>query len=164
MSNEPQMRKRISIPKEFGPNQRQALADKVISFIQERTDSGKDVNNRSFAKYSADYIASPEFKQAGKSPDHVNLRLSNDMMDSLELLSHGSGYITIGYQADTESNNKAIWNEASDNGPSRKFVGISDSDLEKLIAEVNIEDPGVDNSLNTIASQAASNILKRLGF
>ena len=164
MSNESQLKKRIEIPKEFGPTERQALASKVIEHIQKRTENNLDIENKKFTKYSDAYINSPAFKIAGKSPTDVNLKLSGEMMQSIELIAHGNGFIQIGFESGTEANNKAVWTQADDNGPSRMFLGVDDKILERLIAEVNVESPDLNNFAQDLASKTAKSILKRLGF
>lgn len=157
---EPQKRKRIEVPKDLSKEARVVLATNVIDYIKERTEKSKDVDGKKFEPYSQSYINSPEFKIAGKSKNHVDLRLSNEMMESMELLDQGPGYIVIGYEEGTFANDKAVWNERSDNGPSRKFVGISDKDLEVQIAKARVE----TNETNVVASTLASRILKGFGL
>lgn len=158
--SEPQKKKRIAIPKDLTEEARITLANNVIEYIKERTDKNLDIDKKRFHKYSESYINSPDFKAAGKSPNDVNLRLSNEMMESMELIDQGPGYITIGYQEGTAANDKAVWQERSDNGPSRMFVGISDKDLEVQIAKARIDSGIIDKA----ASGLANNILKKFGL
>lgn len=161
---EPQLKKRISIPKSLSNEARNALAENIIQFIKDRTANNKDVEGKKFHKYSDSYIASPDFKNAGKSANDVNLRLTDEMMESIELIDQGSGYITIGFKENTNANNKGVWAQRSDNGPSRMFLGISDKDLEKVLAKTQLEVPSTNSALSTAANSLTESILKRFGL
>ena len=161
---EPQLKKRLNIPRDFDSGQRRSLANKVILFIQERTSRGLDIEGNSFAPYSESYVDSKDFSLAGKSKSRVNLRLTDEMMESIELLDHGVGYIVIGFEANSEANNKAVWNQRSDNGPSRMFLGVNDADLERLISQVRVESPESFRAAESVSGSIVQNIIKRLGL
>ena len=75
------------------------------------------------------------------------------MMNSLEVLDSQSGTLSIGF-SDPEAAKKAEWAAASDNGPSRKFLGVSDKELSTILGEYAAS-PGASNSL-------AMDILQRI--
>lgn len=163
---EPQLKRRLTIPRDFSDQERRTLATLVIQFIQDRTQRGKNVNNQSFQPYSQSYKDSKEFEIAGKS-SKVNLSQTGDTIASIELLSHGPGYITIGYLAGSFENDKAVWIQRSDNGASRIFLGLTDKDLDRFISQVKSErtSDGDDSAARRLANQLiVSNILKRLGI
>lgn len=158
---EPHLFKKIEIPSDLSRDARIALADEIVSFIKERTDRNLDINGAKFAAYSPEYVASADFKAAGKSKGDVNLRLTNEMMDSIQVLDISQSSITIGFDAGSPANDKGVWNQASDNGPSRKFLGVNEKDLEKLIAKVKIE----TSTVSTEQSNSIANaILRSFGF
>jgi hypothetical protein len=136
------------------------LGELVIDRIKERTDNGLDINNKPFAPYSKSYAGSKDFSIAGKTKGNVNLQLTGEMLRSLELLEHSTGSITIGYKVGTSENDKAAWAVASDNGPSRRFVGLPEKDLDLLIKQVNLQ--RVDEE-DEVTSRLATRILARLG-
>jgi len=163
---EPQLKRRLTIPRDFTSQERRTLATLVIQFIQDRTQSGKDINNRSFPGYSESYKDSKEFELAGKT-SRVNLSQTGDTIASIELLSHGPGYITIGYLAGSFENDKAVWLQRSDNGVSRKFLGLTDKDLDRFISQIQRErsPDGGDSAARRLANNLiVDNILKRLGI
>lgn len=131
----------ITVPKRFGPTERLAIAQEVIDFIIKRSQSGKDIDGNPFPKYSPQYTKSLDFKVAGKSKGKVNLTLSGDMLNSIKLLSHGSGQLTVGFdRGDSENNGKAEGNQLGtygkktpDKKKARPFLGISKDDLRKII-------------------------------
>ena len=163
---EPQLKRRLSIPRDLSSDDRVKLAELVINFIQDRTNKGKDINNKPFQTYSQDYIESRDFKTAGKSR-RVNLSQTGDTIASIELLSHGSGYITIGYDAGSHENDKAVWLQRSDNGASRKFLGIDDVSLSKFVKQIQRENPTTkdnERSIRDARNTTVANILKLFGL
>lgn len=136
--SEPQQKVKLSIPESFNETDRVQLGELVIDHILERTSQGLDKNNKGFTAYAKSYSGSKDFRLAGKSKSTVNLQLTGDMLQSMTLLDHGTGYITVGYESGTDANDKADWAAASDNGPSREFVGIKESNLNLLVEQVNL--------------------------
>jgi hypothetical protein len=135
-----QQKVKIKIPKDYNPQEREALSIEIIDQIIERTQSGKDKKGNAFAGYSKGYTDSLDFKLGGKSKK-VNLELSGEMLNSMTLLTHSSGSITIGYtKDDTFNNGKAEGNikgtygqKKPIKGKARDFLGISNSELDEII-------------------------------
>lgn len=132
-------REKIKISKKHGALSRVAIAKEVIDYIIKRTEQGKDKDEVKFQGYSESYKKSLDFKIAGKSPNKVNLRLTNEMMNSLKLLSHKPGEITIGYdKSDTDLNGKVEGNRLGTYGQKkpvtrpRDFLGIKETKLKKI--------------------------------
>lgn len=133
---------RVDAPDDFTPAMREALGREVTEFIRKRSESGKDKNNRSFPKYSKSYKDSLDFKNAGKT-GKVDLTLSGDMLIALDVLSHTSGSVLIGYENGSEENAKADGNVRGTYGntkpiPGKKrdFMGITSRDLKSLTDKV----------------------------
>jgi hypothetical protein len=129
------MRTKVKIPKELGPEERQLIAQDIIDFIIERSSRGLDKNNKKFKKYTKQYA---DIKGVGTG--EVDLVLSGDMMDELDLISHRSGEILIGYDRDSDINGKVEGNVKGTYGSDepkkpRDFLGISEKDLEKILSE-----------------------------
>lgn len=131
-------RVKIQIPKGYKPSEREAIADEIIDFIVERTQSGKDKNNQNFPGYSKAYKNSLDFKIAGKT-SKVDLTLSGDMLTSIQVLNHKNGELTVGFdRSDSENNAKATGHITGVYGNSNKvkkrdFLGITNGDLKKRI-------------------------------
>jgi len=157
---EPQLKKRIQIPKDLSASERKSVALDVINFIKQRTDKGIDANGRKFAPYSNSYVKSTDFEIAGKSKSEVNLRLSDEMMESIELLDSGNGYIVIGFESGTPANDKAVWAQRDDNGPKRAFLDIAENDLERIIASTTVADSAIAEESLSLAQR----ILRNLGL
>lgn len=134
---------KIKVPDYFDDEERRELADEIIAHIRKRTESGRDKDGAKFPPYSKSYINSLEFKLAGKSKSRVNLRLSGEMVEALDLLSHKKKEIVIGFERGSVENAKADGNirgtYGGDEKPSkaRDFLGISDTELDRLIARID---------------------------
>jgi hypothetical protein len=119
--------KTIFIPNEFTADQREEIGEDIVFHIRQRTESGLSVNNRPFAGYSKNY----------EKTGTVDLRFSGDMMADLEVLSHGPGFIKIGF-TDSSSDEKAEWiqkptGQKAGKQPPREFVGIAAKDLNRIL-------------------------------
>lgn len=130
----------IEIPRQYGPAEREAIAQEIVEFIRNRTAQNRDKNNRQFAAYSESYVGSFPFKVAGKSRGDVNLVLSGDMMSAMDALSHKPGRVVIGFQNGTVENAKADGNIRGTYGTprpipgkARDFLGISKRDLKEEV-------------------------------
>lgn len=123
---EPSQSKVIQIPMRFSGRQRKQIGEAVIAFIKRRTQSGIDVNGNLFAAYS------PAYEKSGT----VDLTVTEQMLNSLELLSHGPGFIRIGF-GNSSANNKAGYLQnprgQKSGTPARRFVGISPGDLNRIL-------------------------------
>jgi len=167
-----QQKVKIKIPKDYSPQEREALAIEVIDQIIDRTQSGKDKKGNNFAGYSKGYTESFDFKLSGKSKSKVNLTLSSEMLNALTLLNHSSGSLTIGYTKDDEFNNdkaegniKGTYGQKKPiKGKARDFLGISKSEL-KEITDKHPTSKGSKNSdllTSLIATKAASDLADNL--
>lgn len=124
---EPSQNKIITIPADYTASQREVIGERILSHIRRRTREGLDINNRLFPGYS------PNYEKDGT----VNLRESGDMVADLEVISHGRGFITIGFTS-SDSNDKASYiqsprGQKAGKQPRRQFVGISRSDLNTIL-------------------------------
>lgn len=138
---EPQLTWTIQIPSRFSEAQRLRLANLIINEIISRTKQGIDKNGRAFAKYSDSYKESKDFALAGKSQFRVNLTLTGEMLRNIEVISHGAGFITIGFPENSDENDKARWALADDNGPVRDFFGLPQSAVSEFIKRIEAEEP-----------------------
>lgn len=129
----------VKVSKLYGDAERLAIGHDIIDHVIDRSKSGKDKNNKEFASYSKEYKKSFDFKLAGKS-SKVNLTLSGEMLNALEVLDTKQGEITIGIPEDDDFNNaKAEGNikgtygqDKPIRGKKRDFMGISQKDLTEI--------------------------------
>ena len=133
----------IELPDNLKPNQRQAIAQEVIDFIVTRTQKGQDVKGNEWTgtrgEYSKAYSKSLDFKIAGKSKK-VDLTLSSEMLNDLEVIKQAKGKIVVGYGRGNASRGKAEGNilgtygkESPIRGKSRPFLGITKKDLANIV-------------------------------
>lgn len=127
---------------------RLAIAKEVIDHIIERTrEKNLDKDGKKLPAYSSTYKKSLNFKIAGKNGNRVDLTLTGEMMDSLELLNDSKGKITIGYDAgNKELNGKVEGNRLGTYGQDkpvakpRDFLGIQSKELKKIEEDYLDED------------------------
>lgn len=162
MARNVQQKAVIRLPSEFSdftPVQRLAAAREVVKFIRERTEKGLDKDNKSFksvsarkdrplkGKYTAAYVDSLDFKNAGKSRTPINLALSGDMLASIKVLNFNEkGKITIGLDKGDEDNGKMEGNRKGTYGqskpvaPKRDPLGITEDDLRSILSKISLKD------------------------
>ena len=138
----------FKLSKKYGEAERFAIGQEVIDFIIKRSKAGKDKKNKDFVGYSDGYVKSFDFKKSGKSKNKVNLTLSGEMLNALEVLDYGTdGEVTIGIpKADTFNNDKAEGNITGSYGQkrpnskkARDFMGIHRDDLNAIKADYPIK-------------------------
>ena len=66
-----------------------------------------------------------------KGSTFVDLTLTGDMLDDLDLLTHRKGSVTVGFERGSFENDKA-----EGNARKRPFLGITQRELNVLIREV----------------------------
>jgi len=153
-------RVKLSIPKRFGPLERQAIAQEVIDFIINRTKSGKNINGKSFPGYTKEY-------KVFKGSSNVDLTLSEEMLNAISLLNHKSGEILIGFdKSDKELNGKAEGNQLGTygqptpiKGKARPFLGIKGEDLKNILDQFPVQksearDKATDDLTAALAADA----------
>jgi hypothetical protein len=119
---------------------KQIIAEDMIERIRARTEGGNGVkfssngnaSNVTFPGYSKDYIDSPEFRAFGKSKGKVNLKLTGDMLNLIDLTDETKDTITIGWD-DSEQNAKAFNHITGDTVKPRPFFGITKSELQEIV-------------------------------
>lgn len=127
----------ITVPRSFNSTQRIQVADLALERIRERSSQGKRIDGKAFKGYSDSYKQSKDFEIAGKSRT-VNLRLSGEMMLDIELLGHGTGFVVLGFESGSFSNDKASFavNSTVKGAKKRPFLGLNGSELEEIINQV----------------------------
>lgn len=128
------IREKIKLPKTFKPKDRVKIAEVIIDHIINRSVAGLDKNNKKFPGYSKEYA-----EKKGVGQGDVDLILSGEMLESIQLLSHKSGEVVIGFdKSDEELNGKAEGNILGSYGrePNKKkardFLGMPDDELDIL--------------------------------
>lgn len=109
------------------------IGQAIIDFMDVRSMDGKGFNGQKLkAPYSDAYSESLNFKAAGKSKNQVNMRLSGDMMGSIDLLKVDGSKLVIGID-DPNQAIKAFNHQTGDTVPKRPFFGVSADELKNKI-------------------------------
>ena len=92
------MKKKFQTPNDFSVNDRIRVGELIIDHIRRQTNRGRNPEtNESFGSYSDGYTESKKFKSAGKSKNKVNLRLSGEMMQNLQIVNNEGNGVTLGF-------------------------------------------------------------------
>jgi hypothetical protein len=163
----------LLISEKYTAEERRAIAAEIISRITERTqEENRDKNGRPFPGYSKAYKESLEYKIAGKTGD-VNLTLSGEMMDMLQLLRTSKGKIEIGYKAGDKVNGKVEGNRLGTYGqskqvaPKRDFLGITQKELKDILRNYplrNEEKRRESVEEVKLSGEIAEDVLRRVGL
>lgn len=130
----------IPIPDDLRPDEREEFAEGVIEYIKTRSREGVGVRKvgRGFSAYQFPAYSEKYAKRKGQS--NVDLTLSEEMLESIELLRHKRGEITIGFQRGTEVNAKAEGNQIGSYGQprgnrakARRFLGLTADERAELL-------------------------------
>lgn len=100
------------------------IGNEIVASIINRTQKGKDVNNRNFKGYTKEYKATKK-KKYGAS--NVNLTVTQKMLNDISWKKLPNG-IRI-YFKSSEQNKKAHGNQIKNK---RKFFGIDPIQLQKI--------------------------------
>lgn len=117
----------------------EAIGQATIDYIRNRVKKGKGLGGETFVpnKYSKSYINSPDFKAAGKSPRPVNMKLSGDMLDSIDLVVDGDR-ILIGLPSDQspKAHGHMTGQEGAGPLPKRQFFGVTKKEFDEILSKV----------------------------
>lgn len=110
-----------------------AIGQKIIDYMEERVDDGLGYGRAKLkSPYSDAYSDSLNFKAAGKSKTDVNMKLSGDMMASIDILDVNGSKITIGID-DPDQAPKAFNHQTGDTVPRRPFFGVTKAELKEYV-------------------------------
>ena len=144
----------INLRDEFGidfsgkPELREAVGQAILDKIKSRTASGKGVKFSSSGAgtevslkkpYSKEYVKSLDFRAAGKSKNKVNMRLTGDMLELMDITKNSGNNITIGWNGGDEQDAKAFNHVTGDTVPARPFFGVSKKELKSIKSEIKGE-------------------------
>jgi hypothetical protein len=170
MSKKPWVKTEILLPKDYDSEDAQTVAEEILNFIVERTKKGYGSDGEKFPGYSPSYKASDAFKLGGKS-SKVDLTLSGEMLDSLEVLEAKRGKIVFGYAKDSDMNGRADGNcrgsygtSKDDPSKARNFMELSGKELAKIIRSLDILPKDIQNQIAKDAKSGAIDIIDNFQF
>jgi hypothetical protein len=159
-----QVKQTIKIPTEYNKRTAQAIANDLVEFIVERTKKGKGKDGENFPKYSKSYMESLDFEIAGKNST-VDLTLTGEMLDTLQVLSVERGQIVIGFPSDSDVNGRAEGNILGSYGgepdpkKARNFLDVSDKEILKIAAQYPLDN--VQERLRNLDTSELARLLAR---
>jgi len=163
------IKKEILLPKDYDDDDAQTVAEELLSFIVDRSKKGQGSDGEVFPDYSASYRASNAFKIARKGK--VNLTLSGEMLDSLQILSAKKGKIVIGFEKGDERNNAVAegnilgsYGGEANKAKARNFMELSGNELSKVIRSLDILPRDVQNEIARQAKAGAIEIVDKFVF
>lgn len=118
------------------------IGDAVADHIRERAAAKKGLGGKPLpAPYSKEYAKSADFKLFGKDEKIVNMRLTGDMLDSIEIIEAEGSQLRVGI-AD-ENAPKAHGHMTGKNGTvpkmERKFFGLTPDELKGVLKKFKSE-------------------------
>ena len=148
----------------------EVIAEEILNFIVERTKKGKGMDGSSFPSYSTEYKNSLEFKIGGKT-NKVNLTLSGEMLDSIEIIKAENGKISYGYSESNEMMGRAEGNITGSYGKpqgnsskARRFLDISPKELAKICGAIGELPENIQQKISKAAKQGAIDIVESFNF
>lgn len=132
---------RVQFDEIFGRNiedesLREVVGDDIIEIITSRTTSGRGVEGGRvvrFPPYTKKYAA-----LVGKSVNQVDLEISGDLLNSIEIIESTSKFIDVGILGDQapkahgHMTGFAPYGASKGPGPRRSFLGLTKADLQKI--------------------------------
>lgn len=111
------------------------IGQDVVEFLQKRSNDGKGIGGSKLkSPYSKAYTKTTEFEVAGKSPRDINMRLTGDMIDSIDVLDFDGQVLTVGIEGDQAP--KAHGHMTGKNGEvpamKREFFGLTEKEFKSI--------------------------------
>jgi hypothetical protein len=108
------------------------MGQAIIDYMDTRVEDGLGYGRKKLkSPYSKAYSESLNFVAAGKTKNHVNMRLSGDMMASIDILDTSGAEITLGIEGSEAP--KAFNHQTGDTVPKREFFGVTKEEIKKYI-------------------------------
>jgi hypothetical protein len=155
--SEPHQYELVSIPNEYDEFDRETIGIEIVELIRQRTSDNTSLYGRPFPKYTKGYSKTIEFKVAGKDETDPNLDLTGDMLRDLQVLSHGRGYIKIGFTPGSFENDKAAYVAKK-----RQFLGVSRAELNSILSRHTIDQDIREEMGPSFFDSIAAGIMKGL--
>ena len=144
---------------------KEAIGQAIVDKILERTDANKAYGGGNLrSPYSRTYQHTLEFKAAGKKPGDVNMRLTGDMLSSLDVES-GDGSVVKVFIGDDQVP-KAYNHIMGVTVPRRNFFGIAKTEMDDILDQFKDDLIAVQeaNGLVSDGDESRSGTLKAIDF
>jgi hypothetical protein len=152
MSNVNWTKKKFSLSSKYSSSERRIIAHEIIDYIRDRTKAGKGEGNRKWSgaagRYTKEYMDSQEFRLKSDKSGKVNISLSGDTLDSIEILENkDSGEMAIGIKKSdidygkAEGNIRGTYGQKRANpSKARDFMAVTDGEIDKILKRFPLKD------------------------
>lgn len=140
----------FKLPKDLNlsDSEMQALGREIIDHVVDRTRRGLNEKGNPFPGYSEEYQNSATFKALGQDPANVDLSLSLDMLNAIEVVEIRNNAIIYGFSDSNPEQPKAEGNilgtygqDSPIRGKARPFLGITRRERSQILNEFLGESP-----------------------
>lgn len=152
-------KEKIKLPVTLNAKERKKIGMIIIEHIINRTAAGLDKRNKEFPNYSQNYA-----DKKGVGTGDVDLILTGEMLDSLEVVSTKKGEVVIGYgdpsdelAGKVEGNRRGSYGGEPNRKKARDFLGIDPDELDLLVSSYQ-----ADENLNGDPGFNVEDVLKEL--
>lgn len=116
------------------------IGEIAIDFMKKRIASGVGYNGFDLKSvpYSKDYKESLAFKAWGKRPSKVNMKLTGDLLELMDVIGTEKSELTIGWDSELQ-NKKSFNHNYGDTLPKRKFFGLNKKEMAQIIKQFKKE-------------------------
>lgn len=143
------------------------IGQEIVDYMKERIENGRGLNDIKLeTPYSKEYSKSIDFIAAGKSRGHVNMRLTGDMVDSIDVIDTSGDEILIGI-TDGSQTAKAYGHQTGfkghpflDGKHKRPFFGVSKSEIKENIISKYQDD--INETINLGTKTSAKTVKKAI--
>lgn len=132
---------RIDVPEDIGPSEREAMGAEMVALMVSKAKDGIGVRYEGDRARPKNFPAYTERYEKFKGQKNVDLTLSGEMLEALNVLSHKKGSILIGFENGSEENDKAEGNITGSYGRSpnprkaRNFLGLTASEIKAIVRD-----------------------------
>lgn len=127
----------VFINPNYNSTERLEIGATIINYIINRTKNGYGIGNVSFRNrlgqnsYTNTYQNHRDYQIAGKTSNPINLTLTGDMLDSIEILDNTlAGRIVIGINDGPNADKAKYMREKGYN-----FLGLSETEKNKILSK-----------------------------
>lgn len=114
------------------------IGDAIIDYTRKRSANNKGIGGKALrSPYSKEYQMSDEFKNAGKSASDVNMRLTGEMLNSIDVLDVNDGNLIVGIENDQAPKAHGHMTGKMGQAPKmkREFFGLTRSELKDILGK-----------------------------
>lgn len=141
--NKTETKIRVKVPESLSADERFDVALKMLQYIHDRTNEGKNVYNRKWSGKAGQYTDAYAKKKGVSTSGPVDLALSREMLGKMQYFSSLSrrGEVVLGFKNGTKAERKAEGNIQGSYGgdpnpkKARPFLDILQKDVARIVED-----------------------------